>query len=127
MSKFQTPLSRARHLGAAHSGTSHFWKERMTSLALIPLTAAFVFIALEFVGAPYEQARLMMIEPWNAGALALFLAISIWHMKLGMQVIIEDYVHTEPLKFILLIGNGFFCALTAFAALFVLLRLSIGL
>jgi succinate dehydrogenase / fumarate reductase membrane anchor subunit len=124
---YETPLRRAHHLGAAHGGTKHFWQERMTALALLPLTTAFIFIVIKFSGAPYEQARLMMIEPWSAGILALFLLVSIWHMKLGMQVIVEDYIHGETLKFLLLIANNFFCALTAFAALFVLLRLSLGL
>jgi succinate dehydrogenase / fumarate reductase membrane anchor subunit len=127
MSEHQTPLSRVRHLGAAHGGTKHFWHERLTSLALLPLTVAFIFVALKFASAPYERARSMMIEPWSVGVLALFLLVSIWHMKLGMQVIIEDYVHKEGRKFLSLIANNFFSALVAFAALFVLLRLSVGL
>jgi len=126
MSRYETPLSRAEHLGAAHGGTKHFWHERLTSLALLPLTTAFIFVMLEFINAPYEQARLMVLEPWNAGVLVLFLLVSIWHMKLGMQVIVEDYVHSEGRKFILLIANNFFCALAAFAILFALLRLSAG-
>lgn len=127
MKKFETPLSRARHLGAAHNGTGHFWHQRLTALALIPLTAAFIFIVLKFVNAPFDQARAMMIEPVNSGVLALLILIAVWHMKLGMQVIIEDYVHSEGRKFFLLIANNFFCALVAFVTLFVLLRLSIGL
>lgn len=127
MSRFKTPLSRARYLGAAHGGTTHFWHERLTALALLPLTVAFVLVVLKFTQASFMEARQMMIEPFNAAALALFIAISCWHMKLGMQVIIEDYVHSEGRKYTLLIANTFFCVLAAFAALFALLRLSIGL
>ncbi len=108
-------------------GTKHFWQERLTALAAIPLTAAFVFLTVKFIGASYDQARLLLLDPLNAGALALFLLVSAWHMKLGMQVIIEDYVHDEGPKFFLLIANIFFCALLAFASLFVLLRLNLGL
>jgi len=127
MSRYQTPLSRAQHLGTAREGTKHFWHQRLTALANIPLIVAFVCSMLRFVGSTYEQARQMMMEPLNSGLFALLILSVTWHMKLGMQVIVEDYVHSEGRKFFLLIMNNFFCALVAFASLFMLLRLSVGL
>jgi succinate dehydrogenase / fumarate reductase membrane anchor subunit len=126
VSEYQTTLSRVRHLGAAHNGTRHFWRQRLTALANIPLVTVFVFIVLNFAGAPYDQARMMISHPFVSGALALLILSVTFHMKLGMQVIVEDYVHGEALKFLLLIANNLFCALLVFATLFILLRLSLG-
>jgi succinate dehydrogenase / fumarate reductase membrane anchor subunit len=127
MSDFQTPLSRVRYLGSAHNGTKHFWHQRLTSLAAIPLLIAFIFILLKLVNAPYDQALLIIRDPFNLSITALFVFISAWHMKLGMQVIIEDYIHGEALKFIFLIANNLFSALVGFVSLLALLRLGMSL
>ena len=127
MKRMQTPAARVRHLGSARNGTGHFILQRLTALALVPLAVAIVGIILKFVNVPYDQARALFISPWVAGPLALFLLVAAVHMKIGMQVIIEDYVHHEGLRFFMLIGNIFLCAALAFAGLFALLRLSVGL
>ncbi len=116
-----TPLKRARGLGTAHDGTGHFMAQRATAaLSFIML----IFLAILFValaGADYEQARAIIGEPLVASALVFTAAAFCWHMKLGMQVIIEDYVHHELLKYALLTANLLFSA-----AIFFLALISIG-
>ncbi len=116
-----TPLRRARGLGAAHDGTAHFMAQRATAavsfLMLFILAIVFVLLA----GADYEQARRIVGEPLVATALVFTAAAFCWHMKLGMQVIIEDYVHHELLKYALLTANVLFCS-----AIFFLALISIG-
>lgn len=123
----RSPLARARHLGAAHGGTQHFKHMRLTALASLPLTLYFISFVASVLPLPYAQVRAALTNSFAAGMLALFVLVNAWHMWLGMQEIIEDYVHGEGLKFALLTANRFFCALVAFAALFALLRLNLGL
>lgn len=124
---FKTPLKRARYLGTARSGTDHFRDMHLTSLALLPLSALLVYILVHTLNLNYADAREAFKDPVIAGGVALFVVFSAWHMRLGMESIIEDYVHGEGLKFALLTCNTFFCGLTAFVSLFALLRLNFGL
>lgn len=124
---FKTPLARARHLGAAHGGTHHFMLQRLTALSNIPVVIGFVLIAVHSFGAPYEAVRGVLFNPFIAGILALFTISVSLHMRLGMQVMIEDYIHTRVRKFALLALNTLYCALVAFICLFALLRINFGL
>lgn len=124
---FRSPMHRVRHFGSAHTGTQHAWAMRVTSAALVLLTIAAVWLALQLVGAPYERVRdLFGHRVGPATVVVLFLAVSIYHMKLGMQTIIEDYVHDEAAKTWSLLLNTFFCALVAVATGIALLKLSVG-
>ena len=122
----RTPLGRVRGLGAARSGTEHFWRERLTSAALIPLTIYFLGIMVALVGADYDTVVDTLGSPLVAVPMMLFAIVTAWHMKLGMQVVIEDYVHGHATKLTALVLNAFFCFLVAAVAVYALLQLSLG-
>jgi succinate dehydrogenase / fumarate reductase, membrane anchor subunit len=107
-SALRTPLGKVRGLGSAKSGTQHFWRQRLTGLANIPLTIAFVVIVIALAGAPYASAMQTLSSPPVAILMGLFVIVGLYHMRLGMQVIIEDYVHGEAMKLAAMIANTFF-------------------
>ena len=121
----RTPFSRVQGLGAAHSGTEHFWRERASSVALIPLTAWFVYAAIHMIGQPYEDAFTFLHQPVNAIAMLLFVIASVVHMTLGIQVVIEDYVHTEGSKLLLFLANKAFGWIIGVGSVFAILRIAL--
>ena len=123
-SSMQTPMSRVRHLGSAKSGTAHAWHMRVTSIALVPLTLAFVWLVVTLVGKDYNTVRMSLGRPLPAILMLLFLLTCIHHMKLGMQTIIEDYVHGEHSKTWSLLANTFFCYAVGLACVYAVLRIS---
>jgi succinate dehydrogenase / fumarate reductase membrane anchor subunit len=100
----RSPLARVRSLGASHSGTVDFWRQRLTAVALV----------------------LLMGSPPVAIILLLFIVASTWHMKIGMQVVIEDYVHGEKLKLASIMANNFFSFAVALISIYAILKLSSG-
>jgi succinate dehydrogenase / fumarate reductase, membrane anchor subunit len=122
----RTALGRVRHLGAARSGTRHFWHQRLTAVASIPLTIAAVAIVIGLFGRNHAAVAKILGSTFVAITMLLFIVANIYHMWLGMQVIIEDYVHDERLKLTLLMSNTFFCFATGVTAVFALLNLSFG-
>nr|PZN88235.1 MAG: succinate dehydrogenase, hydrophobic membrane anchor protein [Pseudomonadota bacterium] len=122
----RTPLKNVRRLGSAGEGTEHFWRQRVTSVAALLLLPFMLWIALSVVGADYETVKSTLRNPIVAILLISFIVTSAVHMRLGMQVIIEDYVHTEGAKIALLMLNTFFAVLVALASVFAVLRLSFG-
>lgn len=123
-SSLRTPLSRVRYLGSARSGTRHAWHMRVTAVALLPLTIAFVWIVLTLVGKDYATVRAALGAPLPAILMLLFLLTGIYHMMLGMQVIIEDYVHGEHARTWSLMANMFFAAAVGLACIYAVLRLN---
>jgi succinate dehydrogenase / fumarate reductase membrane anchor subunit len=121
----RTPLSRIRYLGSAHSGTDHFWKQRVTSVALVPLTIIFVFIVIGLLRSNHAAAAQILGSPFVAITIMLFVIASAYHMWLGMQVIIEDYVHSD-LKLTLIMCNTFFCFVIGLSCIYALVKLSFG-
>jgi succinate dehydrogenase / fumarate reductase, membrane anchor subunit len=122
----RTPLGRVRGYGSARSGTEHFIHQRLTALANIPLTIAAVLIVVSLIG--HNQAAVAQILGSTVVAivmLAFIISIS-YHMKIGMQVIIEDYVHDERAKYALLILNIFFAVAVGFSSIYAILKLSFG-
>lgn len=122
----RTPLGRVRHLGSAHEGTRHFWRQRLTGAANVPLAIGLVAIVVATVGQPYETVVTFLGSPWVAAVLVLFVASAAIHMRIGMQAIIEDYVHGEGLKVALLAASTFFSVAVAAIALLAILKLAFG-
>jgi succinate dehydrogenase / fumarate reductase, membrane anchor subunit len=122
----RTPLARVRGLGSAKSGTGHFWHQRLTALANVPLTVGFVVLLVALLGRSQTYVVQTLGSPLVAIGMMLFIGSITYHMKIGMQVIIEDYVHDEKWKFAALIANIFFAIIVAVASFYALLKFSIG-
>ena len=122
----RTPLSRVRGLGAAHSGTEHFWRQRLTAVANIPLTIAAIVIFIMVLGRNQAAVAQIIGSPVVAVIMLLFVISVATHMRIGMQVVIEDYVHDEPHRLILLMLNTFFSLAVALASAYGILKLSFG-
>ena len=123
----RTPMARVRYLGAARSGTKHFWYQRLTSVALIPLTILGIFAVLALTGRNHAAVVQILGSTAVAIGMLLFVLVSVYHMWLGMQVIIEDYVHDELPKYAALMSNTFFSCAVGLTAVFAVLKLSFGL
>lgn len=122
----RTPIARVRGLGAAHSGTSDFWRQRLTALALLLLFIPVVLIILTLLGRNHAAAAQILGSPLIAIIMMLFIIASCWHMKIGMQVVIEDYIHDEKLKLVSVIANNFFSIAVALASIYAIIKLSSG-
>jgi succinate dehydrogenase / fumarate reductase membrane anchor subunit len=122
--KLQTPRARVDYLGSAKSGTQHSWRMRLTAFALLPLTVAFVILLVSLAGRDFESARALIASPCPAILLILFIVAGAWHMMLGMQAIIEDYVNGEHAKQLAVMGNSCFSAVVGLAAVYAVLRIS---
>jgi succinate dehydrogenase / fumarate reductase, membrane anchor subunit len=125
-SDMRTPLGKVRGLGSAKSGTEHFWLQRVTAVANVFLTAAFLFVVISLVGKPYAAAISTLQSPLVAILLLLFILSALVHMRLGMQVIIEDYVHGEGAKVAAVIANTFFTVAVGAASIFAILKIAFG-
>jgi succinate dehydrogenase / fumarate reductase membrane anchor subunit len=124
MKSAQTPLHKVQGLGASHSGTGHFWRERVTSVALIPLSLWFAFSMLGLVGTNEVTMVQYLARPWNALLMAAFTVTGAYHMSLGLQVVIDDYVHTPGMKiFLLILVRAVTIAIIA-VSLFALIRIA---
>lgn len=122
----RSPLGRVRGLGSAKSGTEHFWAQRVTAVALIPLTLWFVYSVLALGAADHAAASAWMQSPVNAVLLLVLIVATFHHMQLGLQVVIEDYVHVEGLKIAALVIVKGGSLLLGVAAAFAILKVSFG-
>ena len=122
----RTPLARVRNLGASHSGTSDFWRQRVTAVALVLLIVPVIVVVMMLLGRNQAGAAQILRLPLVAIVMLLFIIASAWHMKIGMQVVIEDYVHNEKLKLATIMANNFFCVAVALASIYAILKLSSG-
>jgi len=125
-SSMKTPLMRVRGLGSARSGTDHFWKQRLTALANVPLVIVMIAIVIALVGKDAAAAKAVLSHPVVAIPMVLFFVSVMVHMRIGMQVIVEDYVHEEGPKVLLLALNAFFSIAVGLAGIFAILKLSFG-
>lgn len=126
LAHMRTPLARVRGFGTAKSGTEHFWRQRLTAVANIPLTIAAVIILITLMGRNQAATAQILGSPAVAIILMLFIISTVAHMKIGMQVIIEDYVHDESSKLTLLMANTFFSVAVGLASAYGILKLSFG-
>ena len=122
----RTPLARVRGLGAARAGTGHFWWQRVTAVANVPLTIAFVVILIALLGRNQAAAQQTLGTPLVAIIMLLFIGSITYHMRLGMQVVIEDYIHGEVLRPLMIMLNTFFTVAVGFASAYAILKLSFG-
>jgi succinate dehydrogenase / fumarate reductase membrane anchor subunit len=122
--KMSTPLARVLGLGSAKSGTEHFWRQRLTAVANVPLTIGVVVIVVGLLGRNHAAVVQILGSPLVAIVMLLFIISVTTHMRIGMQVIIEDYVHDDVHKLILLMANTFFTVAVALASAFAILMLS---
>jgi succinate dehydrogenase / fumarate reductase membrane anchor subunit len=126
MTDYRTDLSRVRGLGAAKSGTGHFWMQRVTSLFVLVLFPFLFYSVIHLAGKPLSGVREFFASPIIATLAALLVALLAHHMRLGMQVIIEDYVHTSSRKLTLLMLNVFFSTFVGVAGVIAIIKLSLG-
>jgi succinate dehydrogenase / fumarate reductase, membrane anchor subunit len=122
----RSPLGRAVGLGSAKEGVEHWWRQRLTALALVPLALWFVVSLLAHVGGGYEQTLAWLGRPVPAILMIVLIAVTFYHAALGMQVIVEDYVHREWVKLAALIALRFACILLGVAGIFAVLRIAVG-
>ena len=122
----QTPYAKVTGRGATRTGTIHFWRQRLTALANVPLTIFLVWLATKLAGAERAEMIGLISNPLVAGLLVLTIISVFWHMELGMSVVIEDYVHSEGLKTALIIANRFFAFALAILSVVAVLKLSFG-
>ena len=123
----KTPFARVRGLGTAHSGTEHFWMQRLTGIANLPLIIAFLVVIVSLVGSSQASVIATLSNPFVTMILLAALISVLIHMRIGMQVIIEDYVHTELKKIVLLMANTFFTLAVAIAAVYAILKINFRL
>jgi len=122
----RTPLSRVRGYGSAKSGTEHFIQQRLTAIANVPLTIAAMLIVISLIGRNHAAVAQILGSTPVAIIMLLFIISTFYHMKIGMQVIIEDYVHEERAKYALLVLNTFFAIAAGFSSIYAILKLSFG-
>ena len=126
MASYRTPLARARGLGAAKHGVTHWIGERVSAIALVPLTLWAAFGVLRLAAGDYGFAVAWIGDPLNATLMVLTLAISFWHMHAGLRVVVEDYIEVALTKSALLILNLFVCGLAGALAVFSILKVALG-
>jgi succinate dehydrogenase / fumarate reductase membrane anchor subunit len=122
----RTPLGRVRNLGASHTGTSDFWRQRLTAVAMVLLMVPVIVVVMMLLGRNQAGAAQILGSPLVAIIMLLFIVASAWHMKIGMQVVIEDYVQSEMPKLAAIMANNFFSVAVALVSIYAILKLSSG-
>jgi len=125
-STLNTPLKNVRGLGSAKDGTEHWWMQRVTAIALVPLVLAFVVLMIRLAGADYKTAAGIVGNPIVTGVLILLVVTVFWHLKLGIQIVIEDYVHAHASKLFLMFANTFGCWIGGLICILAILKIAFG-
>jgi len=124
--RYRTPLKDVRGLGSAKEGTHHFIVQRLTAIALVVLACWFLYFVIDLMQADYLTASDAVAKPWNATLLIAFLVAMFWHAQLGVQVIIEDYVHSHGVALFFQVVVRFVCILGALASAFAVVLIALG-
>jgi succinate dehydrogenase / fumarate reductase membrane anchor subunit len=124
--RLRTPLGRARGLGAAKEGVGHWWVQRVTAVALVPLIFWFVASIIGLIGADHASFVAWIRHPLNTILMVLLVGVGFHHLQLGLQVVIEDYVHNEAARIASIITMKFAAALVALAGIFSVLKIAFG-
>jgi len=122
----RTPLGRIRGLGSARSGTGHFWAQRLTAIASVPLVLALIILVIALAGRSHASVIATLSQPAIGILLLAAIVAVIVHMHIGMQIIIEDYVQGDGMKVTLLMSNTFFSFCVGLVAAFAILRICFG-
>lgn len=123
---YRTPFARARGLGAAKEGVAHWWAQRVTAVALVPLSLWLVASLVALSGAGYAEVAGWLHRPWNAALMLFLVGVTFHHGQLGLQVVVEDYVHSEWLKLAVLLAVKFAALLFGLLAGLAVLRVALG-
>jgi succinate dehydrogenase / fumarate reductase membrane anchor subunit len=125
MTDFRTPLARVKGLGSAKEGTTHFWRQRLTALLLIPLV---LWIGFSLAALPVDHATLVgwIQQPWVSVALVLLVIVTFYHAQLGLQVVIEDYVSSHARRTVILLLSNLSCLLLGTIGVISVLKISFG-
>lgn len=126
MSRLLTPLKKARGLGSAKEGAQHWWMQRVSAVALVPLTLWAAFSVASMAGKPYEAVLTYFAAPFNVAMFTLFLFTAFYHAVLGLQVVIEDYIHHEGAKVAALIAMKLVMVLLGTVSILAVLRATFG-
>lgn len=120
----RNPLADARGLGSAKDGTAHWWAQRVSAIALVPLVLYVLYLLVSLAGADYATVRQTIAQPFNAVLLILFIGTAFWHAGLGLQVVIEDYFHVRWLEISLMLAVKFIFAAMGLAAIVAIGRIA---
>lgn len=120
-----TPISKVRGLGSARSGTHHWWMQKIAAVALIPLTIWFVASIVQMTNADYFTVRAWLASPVSATLMLLYIVIGLYHLRLGLQAVVEDYIHTEGMKIFLQFSILFGCTVIAVGSIFSVLKIAL--
>ncbi len=121
---YRTPRARVSGLGSAGQGTHHWWLQRISALALLPLTVLFIVPFAGALGGEHSGVLALYARPFHAIVAVLFIAVAFRHLALGLQVVIEDYVHAKAWRTGLLVGNTMFCFAFGLVGVFAVLKIA---
>lgn len=123
--KLRTPLAAVRGLGSAKSGLGHWWYQRLTAIAMLPLVGWMVYLVVSLSGADYPTAMALISHPVNAPVLMLFIGVGMWHASLGIQVVAEDYISHEATRLAVIIATKMAFILLASISIFSILKIAL--
>ena len=121
----RSPLGRARGLGSARAGSHHWWVQRLTAVALVPLTLWFIFAVIHLSGASHQTVIDWLSSPWTLAPMLALIVATFHHLQLGLQVVIEDYVHNEPVKIASVLAMKGACVLLALVCIVSVLKIGL--
>lgn len=121
----RTPIGKARALGSGKTGTGHWWWQRVTAIALALLAPWLIGVLVSLVGADLGSVRMALAQPWNTISSVMFVLALFWHAQMGVQVVIEDYVHTRSVEIALQLTNLLACTVGALASLYAIGRIAL--